>query len=222
MSLRPTLRLSIAALLAVPLAPVWGQKVALTGVMGQRALLIIDDAAPAVIAPGQSREGVTLISAQGEQAVIEINGQRQTLRVGEMPVSVTGKAAAAAAAAGQGRIVLTAGPGGHFVGNGQINGASMRFLVDTGASEVALSAQEADRIGLSYGSGERVLLSTANGQTIGYRVHLTTVRVGEVEVYNVRAIVSAAPMPFVLLGNSFLNHFQLKRENDQLTLDKRF
>jgi aspartyl protease family protein len=213
-----TLRFAIASLLAVALTPAWGQKVALTGVMGQRALLIIDDAAPAVIGPGETRAGVTLVSAQGEQAVIEINGQRQTLRVGEMPVSVTGKAAAS----GAGRVVLTAGPGGHFVSNGQINGASVRFLVDTGASVVSMSSQEADRIGLAYTGGEKLVMGTANGSVMGYGIHLTTVRLGEVEVHNVRAIVTSAPMPFVLLGNSFLAHFQLKQENDRLTLDKRF
>ena len=214
----PFARLALAGLIALPLAPAWSQKVALTGTMGQRALLVIDGAPPAVVAPGETREGVTLISAQGEQAEVQIQGHRQTLRVGEMPVSVSGRGGAG----GGGRIVMTAGPGGHFVGSAQINGANVRFLVDTGASDVALSAQEADRIGLQYSAGERIIMSTANGQVVGFRVHLTSVRVGEVEVYNVQAIVSAAPMPFVLLGNSFLTHFQLKRENDLLTLDKRF
>ncbi len=211
-------RLAVAILLTLALLPAWAQKVALTGTMGGRALLVIDGAAPAVIAAGQTRDGVTLISVSGEQATIEIHGQRQVLRVGEMPVSVAGKSAGSAGR----RIVLTAGPGGHFVGSGQINGSNVRFLVDTGASLVALSAQEADRIGLQYRSGQPVVVGTANGYVQGYQVHLTTVRVGEVEVYNVEAVVSATPMPFVLLGNSYLARFQLKRENDQLTLDRRY
>jgi aspartyl protease family protein len=65
-------------------------------------------------------------------------------------------------------------------------------------------------------------MNTANGQVVGYQVHLNSVRLGEVEVFNVEAVVSAAPMPFVLLGNSFLNHFQLTRESGTLTLEKRF
>lgn len=210
--------LALAFPLLLGLAPAMGQTVALTGVMGQRALLVIDDAAPAVLAPGDSRSGVTLISAQGDEAVVQIKGRRETLRVGQMPVSVSDKTAAG----GVRKVVLMAGPGGHFVGNGKINGASVRFLVDTGATEVALSAQEADRIGLQYSSGERILMGTANGQVVGFQVHLNSVRIGEVEVYNVAAIVSATPMPFVLLGNSFLTHFQLYRENDQLTLEKRY
>ena len=62
----------------------------------------------------------------------------------------------------------------------------------------------------------------ANGAVQGFQTHLNTVRLGGVEIYNVEAIVTANPMPFVLLGNTFLTHFQLKQENDSLTLDKRF
>jgi len=209
----------IAALLwAIAQAPAWAQTVALTGLMGQRALLVIDDAPPAVIAPGETRQGVTLISVSGDRALIEIRGQRQSLRVGEVPVSVAARGGPAAAS----QVVLTAGPGGHFIGSGQINGSSVQFLVDTGATQVSMSAQEADRIGLRYRSGTPMVLNTANGAVAGYQVHLDSVRLGDVEVFNVPAIVTATPMPYVLLGNSFLTHFQLKRENDLLTLDKRF
>jgi aspartyl protease family protein len=206
------------SLLAMAHMPAWAQKVALTGLMGQRALMVIDDATPEVMAPGETRQGVTLISVSGDQALVEIQGRRQSLRVGEVPVSVTSKAGSSAGT----RIVLTAGSGGHFVSSGQINGASVRFLVDTGATEVSMSAQEADRIGLQYRSGTPVLLSTANGAVQGFQIYLSSVRLGEVEIYNVQAIVSANPMPFVLLGNTFLTHFQLKQENNSLTLDRRY
>ena len=198
--------------------PAFAQNVALTGVMGQRALLVIDDAAPQVFAPGENRQGVTLISTDGDRAVVEVQGRRQSLRVGDVPVSVAGAAGSAIGS----RVVLTAGAGGHFISAGQINGASVRFLVDTGATEVSMSAQEADRIGLRYRSGTPVLMSTANGAVHGYRVHLDSVRLGGVEIYNVQAIVAEGQMPFVLLGNTFLTHFQLKQENDSLTLDRRF
>jgi aspartyl protease family protein len=206
------------ALLALAQLPAWGQNVALTGIMGQRALLVIDGAAPQVLAPGDSRQGVTLISVQGERAVIEIQGRQQNLRVGDVPVNMAGTSGSSNGT----RIVLTAGPGGHFISSGRINGASVRFLVDTGASEVSMSAQEADRIGLQYRSGTPVVLNTANGAVQGYQVHLDSVQVGGVEVYNVQATVTASQMPFVLLGNTFLTHFQLKQENELLTLDKRF
>ena len=206
------------AWLAIASPPARAQQVALTGTMGQRALVVIDGAAPEVIGLGETRQGVTLISVTGEQAVIEIEGRRQTLRVGEEPVSVARKDGPAAGT----RVVLTVGPGGHFISSGQVNGANVRFLVDTGATQVSMSAQQADRIGLQYRSGTPVVMSTANGLVQGYQIRLDSVRLGEVQIYNVQAIVTENPMPFVLLGNSFLTHFQLKQENDSLTLDKRY
>jgi len=210
--------LLLGSLLTLVHLPASAQNVALTGIMGQRALLVIDGAAPSVFAPGENRDGVTLISVEADRAVIELGGRRQSLRVGDVPVNL----APASGSTGNSRIVLTAGPGGHFISSGQINGASVRFLVDTGATEVSMSADEADRIGLQYRSGTPVVLYTANGTTQGYKIHLNSVRLGGVEVYNVEAIVAGNSMPFVLLGNTFLAHFQLKQENDSLTLDKRF
>ena len=51
---------------------------------------------------------------------------------------------------------------------------------------------------------------------------LASVRIGDVEVYDVDAVVSPQPMPYVLLGNSFLTRFQMKRDNDQMVLERRF
>ena len=65
-------------------------------------------------------------------------------------------------------------------------------------------------------------MATANGVAQGWRLKLASVRVGDVEVYDVDAIVMPQAMPFVLLGNSFLTRFQMKRDNDQMTLDKRY
>jgi aspartyl protease family protein len=222
--LRGTARSAVArcllagALCAIAQLPAWAQNVALSGIMGQRALLVIDGAAPVVVAPGETREGVTLISVTGDQAVVDVQGKHQNLKVGDVQVRL---GPAAGSADGM-RIVLIAGPGGHFVSTGQINGARVQFLIDTGATDVSMSKREADRIGLEYRSGRPVLLATANGNAEGYQIYLASVRLGEVEIYNVQAIVSENPLPFVLLGNSFLTHFQLKRENDSLILDKRF
>lgn len=209
----------LAAVLLAGCAPaILAQQVALTGLMGQRALLVIDGASPVVLAPGETRDGVTLVSAGGDQAVVAVRGQSLTLKVGDVPVKLAPPAGASAAA----RVVVAPGPGGHFIAPGRINGASVQFLIDTGATYVSLSSAEADRIGLQYRAAAPVMLSTANGLARGYSVRLTSVRLGEAEVYNVQAIVTESALPVVLLGNSFLTHFQLKRENDSLILEKRF
>ena len=206
-------------LVALSAAAVHAQSVALSGVAGPKALLIIDGAAPRFLSTGQSHQGVTLLSTQGESATVSVGGQRETLRVGEAPVSVgTG---AASAAAGATRIVLTADGRGHFLPTGQINGQTVQFMVDTGASQVVMSESDANRINLKYAQGPPVRVSTANGTVTGHRVVVSSVRVGEVRVFEVAAIVLPQAMPYVMLGNSFLTRFQMQRTNDQLTLEKR-
>jgi aspartyl protease family protein len=197
------------------------QAVALSGTMGERALVVIGDAPPVVLSPGDSRDGVRLISVDGDTALVEIQGHRQTLRIGASPVRVDGAGGATGASAGT-HIVLSAGGGGHFVATGQINGATVRFVVDTGASTVALSASQATRIGLNYRAGERVVMGTANGNTAAYRVTLDSVRIGDVEVFGVEATVVPADMPYVLLGNTFLSRFRIRQENNLMMLDRRY
>ncbi len=210
----------IAAVLVVAAHTVAAQSVALSGVAGSKALVTIDGSAPRFLSPGQSHQGVTLIGTQGESATVSVGGQRETLRVGDAPVSV-GTGAVPTAAAGAKRIVLTADGRGHFMPAGQINGQTVQFMVDTGASQVVLSESDAKRINLKYDQGQPVKVSTANGTATGHRVVLSSVRVGEVQVFEVAAIVLPQAMPYILLGNSFLTRFQMLRQNDQLTLEKR-
>jgi len=201
----------------------WGQlalaqTVGLAGMMGDRALLIVDGAAPKAIAPGGTYKGVKVISVKSDGAVVDIAGHQVLLRVGESPSNV----GSAAGAAGGTRVVLSAGTGGHFVTQGQINGKSAQLVVDTGASLVSLSTEDADRMGLDYRGGQAGQVSTANGVIPAWRIKLATVQIGDVMVYNVDSLVSAGAMPYVLLGNSFLSRFQMTRTNDQMVLEKRF
>ena len=196
------------------------QSVSLSGVSGSKALVVIDGAAPRFMAAGQAHQGVRLVSVQGDSAVVEIGGQRQALRLGEAPVSLGG--ATGAGANGAQRVVLTADGSGHFMPQGQINGRAVQFMVATGATQVVIGESEAKRINLDYQRGQRVSVQTANGTAPGYRVTLDSVRVGDAQVHAVAAIVLPQPMPFVLLGNSFLTRFQMQRNNDQLTLERRY
>ena len=213
--MRRTCAFAASVLLALPAA---AQQVALSGVAGGKALVTIDAAAPRFLSPGQAHLGVKLLSVQGEAAVIEVNGQRQTLRVGEAPVSQ----GQSKSDTGAKRVVLTADSQGHFMPPGQINGRQVQFMVDTGATQVVLSESDAKRINLKYEQGRKVNVNTANGGAVGYQVRLESVRIGEAQVFDVPAIVLPQPMAFVLLGNSFLSRFQMQRTNDQLTLDKRY
>ena len=193
------------------------QSVALAGMLGSKALLVVNGTTPKTVAAGETHEGVKVISTNGDQAVVEQDGKKSTLRVGEAPIHM-----GAGKSGGKGnRIVLVAGSGGHFMTAGQINGKAVQFMVDTGATSVAMGAQDAERAGVNFKAGQPVMMSTANGTVQGYRIKLDSVRVGDVEVFGVDAVVTPQPMPFMLLGNSFLTRFQMLRENDQMTLTKR-
>lgn len=192
------------------------QTVTLAGSMGSKAVLIIDGAA-ATLAVGETRQGVRLVSVNGSVATVQVDGRSTTLLLGATQVSLGGEAGGG----GNSQLVLTAGAGGHFTTGGSINGKPVEFMVDTGATVVSLSQAEADRIGLNYRSGRRGVANTANGQVPVHLATLSSIRIGDVQVYNVEAVVMPAQMDKVLLGNSFLSRFQLKLENDRMTLDKR-
>jgi aspartyl protease family protein len=192
------------------------QTVSMSGRLGDRALLMIDGS-PRTVAVGSTVQGVKLISVTADGSVVELGGKRVTLPMGGAQVNLGG----GNSEGGGSRIVLTAGQGGHFVTGGSINGKAVEFVVDTGATSVSISQADAERIGLKYRDGQRGMANTANGQVPVHRVMLTSVRVGDVQVYNIEALVIPAQMPYVLLGNSFLTRFQMKRENDIMTLERR-
>lgn len=209
------MKLALALLALLP-AFAAAQSVQLAGQMGRKALLVIDGQT-VTLGVGESRGGVTLRSIDGQQAQVEWAGRTTTLTVGGAPVSV----GRGAGGVGGRSIVLSAGPGGHFLAQGQINGRAVRFMVDTGATTIALGQAEAQAIGLDYQQGQRVMMNTANGSSTGWLVTLSAVSIGEVTVANVQAVVMPAAMPYVLLGNSFLSRFQMRRDNDVMRLDLR-
>lgn len=156
------------------------QSAALSGVLGSKALLVVNSGAPKSVGVGEIYQGVKVVSVDAGQAVVEIGGKQQTLRMGEAPVSAAGTGGGAVT-----KIVLYAGTNGHFRTQGQINGRTVNFMVDTGASGVGISVADAQRIGLNYQAGQRVQMNTANGSSIGWYLKLNSVRVGSVDIYNV-------------------------------------
>ena len=183
-----------------------------------KAVLVIDGGRPRTLSAGQSTpEGVRLVSASSEAAVVEFEGRRQTLGVGQGT-----RVASAPAASSSGRTTLLADSRGHFFTTGQINGMSVRMLVDTGATTVSLSSADARTLGISYRGGKRMTANTANGPIPVYLVSLDNVRVGAITLNNVEATVSEGPHHVALLGMSFLNRTQMNRDGDTLTLVRRF
>jgi len=182
-----------------------------------KAVLAIGGGKPRTMKVGQiSPDGVKLISADTRAAVIEFAGKRQTL--------VMGESLSLAQPAGSGSTTLYADSGGHFFATATVNGSStIRFLVDTGASMVSLGNGEAKRAGLDYTKGERVVLMTANGATTAYKIKLNSVKVGGITLTNVDALVAEGDgLNMGLLGMSFLNRLEMKRDGDTMTLTRRY
>jgi aspartyl protease family protein len=112
---------------------------------------------------------------------------------------------------------------GHFYTDGQLNGRSVRFVVDTGATLVSIPASEARRLSIDYQKGQKRRCAPRTANTIGYLVKLDTVSVGGVTVYGVDAVVMEGNgLASTLLGMSFLNRMNMKREGDIMTLTKRY
>jgi aspartyl protease family protein len=208
--------LAAAALVGAFTVTANAQTVAFSGMLGTKALLVINGQAKGV-ALGATEQGVKLVKIDGTIAQVEVGGKMQSLRLGGVAV-VAGDPGGSTSGS---RIVLPVGSGGHYAGLGSINGQPMRFVVDTGATSVAMGSDLAAQLGLDPRAGKAVGTMTANGAVAARQITLTSVRVGDVTVYNVEAMVVPQAMPFVLLGNSFLSHFQLHSDSNSLVLDKK-
>ena len=193
-----------------------GAEVGLAGLFPGKALLTINGGPPRIVAVGaRTDEGVKVLATEGDTATLEVDGKKRVLRVGQnVAVQPSGSGPATA--------ILSADVAGHFYTTGNINGTSVRFLVDTGASMISLGASDARRIGIDAARGQRGITNTANGQAVVSRVKLDTVRVGEIVLNNVDALVHQQDMPMVLLGMSFLNRMEMQRNGETMTLKKRY
>ncbi len=189
--------------------------ISVIGLFPGKAVLVVEGASPKTYSVGNTIiEDTKLVAVDEASATIEANGKRQIIGIGEH-LNRTAPSATAS-------VTLQADDRGHFVARGQINGGAMNMLVDTGATMIALSSSDAIRLGINYKQGEAAYVNTANGRAPVYRVKLNTVRVGDIELNQVDAVVQESGLPFALLGMSFLNRTEMRREGQQMTLTKRF
>lgn len=190
--------------------------VALIGTFESKAaILSINAGAPKTLRVGQSFGGVTLIGVEKDRATIEVDGKRRELLRGQTYSSSTAASSARS-------VTLSAGAGGHFITDGQINGGAIRFMVDTGASTIAIPASDAIRLRIDYKKGRRGTTQTAAGPAEVFLVRLDSVRVGDIEVQNVEAVVIERGLDIALLGNSFLNRMEMRRDGATMTLIRKF
>ncbi len=206
----------LPAVLTLAVLPAWAvDSIRVVGLFSGTAVLDLDGRQRLLRAGQTSPEGVKLISANAQEAVLEVNGRRATYALGSHISSKYNDAAGRQIA-----VRIWPDARGMYTVVGSINGFPVRFLVDTGASTIAMNGAVARRLGIDYRvTGQRGLASTASGVVRSYGVTLDRVKVGDIELRNVRAgVIDGSHPSQVLLGMTFLNRVDMAREGQMLEL----
>lgn len=235
------------------------QKILLVGIMGNQAIITINNGTPRTLAPGQTYQGIKLINIHDNQATITITNTegtttQTTLRIGSAPITLdyaqpapqttsttthsspsritetsqntttdTPSANVRRVCTTPLSLTLQSGRTGTFIADGYINGKKISFIIDTGATYVSISEEDAQRLGIQdyRRPNNAISMRTANGTTESYKVRLNSIQLGDLEARNIEAVIGGNTGGFVLLGNAFLRHFNLKMSSEQLTITER-
>ncbi|MBL4835339.1 MAG: TIGR02281 family clan AA aspartic protease [Pseudomonas sp.] len=180
---------------------------AVVNIDGQRHMLRIGKPGP---------QGVELLAADSRTATLRINGRTRQL-------SLQRDYTEGFAEVERKQVAIGRGVGGHFRTVGSINGQNVQFMLDTGATSVAMNSGQAQRLGIDYRlTGVPIVTSTASGQAPAYKVTLNRVKVGDIELTNVVGVVLDGAFPTeVLLGNSYLSRVRMIDNGETLLLESR-
>ncbi len=191
------------------------EQVQVLGLFSGKVILLVDGQRYTLQEGEATPEGVKLIAADSNGALFEIDGKRRKLELGSQISSYYPEA--------EKKVVdLYPDTNGMYRGRAMINGQAVNFLLDTGATTIAMSSIQAGKLGIDY---QRVgipgMAETASGRVQVYLVKLDKVTVDTIQVYSVDAMVIEGGQPSeVLLGQSFLNQLHMKREGTLLRLEQ--
>ena len=211
-----SLLLKLVLLSVLLVSPVYAvDSIHVVGLFPGKVVLMIDGEQQ-IIKQGAEKLGVKYIKKSADSVVLEINGKQTHFKMGSsislnfVKPDVTRKS-------------IYADRRGMFKTTGSINGQSVQFLVDTGATTIAMSSIEAKRLNISYRlNGKQTTTRTASGIAKAYLVNLKVVKVGVIEQKNVKGIVIAGAFPKqVLLGMTFLNRLKVEKSGNVMVLESR-
>lgn len=193
-------------------------KIVINGLFKDEAIVSIDGKQRVLRKGKASPEGVLLIESNSKEAIIEIDGQQKAYVLGtefggNFSRPTSGK-----------KLIITPDSGNMYNIHGSINGFPVAFVVDTGATLVSMNSNVAKKLGIDYKlNGQRGLSNTASGQSKIYIINLKKVKVGDIELYNVKGAVHEGSFPLTtLLGMSFLGKLDMKREGRIMELEKKY
>jgi aspartyl protease family protein len=194
------------------------RQVILEGVLGKKAVFSIDGNRT-LLSSGERKDGVVVLDIQTNSASVEIDGKRRKLRIGDSGV-------VAVPYKQQQNAVVTVAPDNHgmYTSVGSINGLPVSFLVDTGATSIAMNVSQARRLGIEFRlDGTKIMVSTASGMSKAYRVVLDTVSLGSITLHRIPAVVIEGAFPVqTLLGMSFLGQLDIHREGGIMRIKKKY
>lgn len=193
-------------------------RVNVVGLFSNKAVISINGGKPKTLSVGQTSEGVKLIAANSQMATLQVEGKTQQLGMGQA-ASMGGNSASS----GTSSVTLYADSQGHYVSDCSINGREFKFLLDTGATMVAMNSGDAKFANIDYKKGTPMQVSTANGLVTAYEVTLTSLKIGGLTLNNVKAdVLEGGSPPIILLGMSALNRLDMKRQDIAMTLTKKY
>ena len=192
-------------------------QVNIVGLFSEKAVVIINGGKPKTLSVGQTSDGVKLLGANSTSAKLLIEGKTKQLRMGQA-ASIGGDSANTNSS-----VTLYANTDGHFISDCQINGVTLKFLLDTGATSVALNSGDAKFANIDYNRGTPIQVSTASGVVNAYHVTIANLKIGSITLSQVEASVLEGGSPsMVLLGMSALNRLDMKRQDIAMTLTKKY
>ncbi len=199
-------------------APVFSDtQINVVGLFSNKAVVIINGGKPKTLGVGQTSDGVKLLGADSKAATFQVEGKSRRLEMGQA-ASIGGVDANSSPS-----VTLYANAQGHFLSECFINGMPLRFLLDTGATSVALNSGDAKYAKIDYKRGEPILVSTASGVVTAYRVTIGSLKIGGITLNQVEGTILEGGSPsVVLLGMSALKRLDMKRQDISMTLTKKY
>ncbi len=191
----------------------FAQNVQVHGLFKNSAVVSINGKQSILKVGKKNSNGIHLISATSKEAVIDINGAVKHFNISRKNSNGYVKPI-------RNEVRLQAGHNNHFFANGKVNGFNAHFLVDTGASTLAINKNTAARMGITKrDSIGELYVNTANSRVRAYAVTLKSVTVGSIKLNNIRAVIMPNDHPKeILLGNSFLSKCNMKVSGGVLVL----
>jgi aspartyl protease family protein len=187
------------------------------GLFKDRAVVLIDGKQRMLQVGQSSPEGVKLLAADSESALLEVDGER-------FRAVLDGRVSMHSRPPANEEVQIWRNPQGMYATTGSINGLPVSMLVDTGATQVAMNDAQARRLGIDYRVvGEPAAITTASRRERAWAVTLDTVKVGSIELRNVEGVVLEGAQPqTVLLGMSYLGRLEIHNDGRLLSLQRKY